>query len=223
MRGAFALWLGLPALAMAQGARVEAGGASAALRVRSTIGASREALSGTALGMEGRADLWGVILEVGYLQGRVKPDSGSPLPRDVVEGRLLVGNRPWRGLTFKAGPHIRSYLTTSGTQRWFFWEARVRGERPIVASVRGYAEIWRVLSGDVNVVEGFDGGQGGEAGMLVRLPGSAVWGRLAYGIERSKLGGGTRIETVEGLSLAVGYGLGRSPASASARPSPQTP
>jgi len=199
-----ALLLLIPALASAQ--TFGGGVGSTMLRVRSTVGATEEVLSGTLMGVEGRVERWGLALDVAYAQGSVEPDSGTPAARDVVEGRILFGNRPWRGLSVKAGPHIRSYVTTSGTQRWFFWEARLRGEGTIVGRVQVYAEIWRVLSGDVNVAESFDGGQGGEAGMVVTLPRSPFWGRLAYGIERSKLGGGARLETVEGLSLAVGYG-----------------
>ena len=204
--GAITALLLAPVVAAAQAPRFEVGGISVALRVRSAIGPAREALSGALLGGEGRVNVWRVVVDVGYAQGSVSPDSAGPVSRDVVEGRLLVGNRPWRGLTLKMGPHARAYLTNSGTQRWFFWEARLHGERPIVSpTVRAYAEIWRALSGSVNVLESFDHGQGGEAGMLVNLPGKPVWGRLAYGIERARLGGGSRLETVEGLTLAVGY------------------
>jgi hypothetical protein len=200
-----ALLLLIPALGSAQA--IGGGVGSSLLRVRSTVGAAEEVLSGTLMGGEARVEGWGLALDIAYAQGDVTPDSGTPAARDVIEGRILLGNRPWRGLSVKAGPHVRSYVTASGTQRWFFWEARLRGEGTIVGRVQVYAEIWRVLSGNVNVVEAFDGGQGGEAGLLLRLPRSPFWGRLAYGIERAKLGGGARLETVEGLSLAVGYGL----------------
>lgn len=194
----------VPAVASAQ--RGTLAGTVTATRVRSTIGPAREALSGSVLGVEGRFAVWRLVLNVGYGQGSVHPDSGSPASRDVVEGRVLVGVQPLPGILLKAGPHVRSYVSTSGTQRWFFWEARLRGERPIVGGVSGYAEVWRVLSGDVNVLEAFNGGQGGEAGMLVTLPNRPVWGRLSYGIERARLGGGSRLETVEGVSLTVGFG-----------------
>lgn len=207
MKSLIGLLLLLPASVAAQ---TLAGGVSTSmLRVRSTIGATEEALSGTVMGIEGRVELWVVGIDVAYAQGKVDPDSGTPAARDVVEGRVLIGNRPWNGLSLKAGPHIRSYVTASGTQRWLFWEARLRAEGTIVGTMHVYAEVWRMLSGDVNVLEAFDGGQGGEAGLVVALPRSPFWGRLAYGIERSKLGGGARLETVEGLSLALGYGSGR--------------
>lgn len=206
MRALAALLLA-PAVAAGQSPRFEVGGTSVALRVHSSIGPAREALSGTVFGGEARVNLWRVVLEAGYAQGRVQPDSAGPVRRDVVDGRLFLGNRPWRGLSLKVGPHARAYLTNSGTQRWFFWEARLRGERPIVGTtVRGYAEIWHALTGSVNVVEAFDGAQGGEAGMVVTPPRSPAWGRLAYGIERAKLGRGWRLETVEGLTLTVGLG-----------------
>lgn len=197
----------LPTAVAAQEPRLEIGGASASLRVHTNIGATREALSGTILAGEGRLTLWRLVLDVGYAQGRVTPDTAGPMSRDVVEGRLLLGTRPWRGLAIKAGPHVRAFVSSAGTQRFLFFEARLRGERPIVgATVHGYAELWRVVSGTVNVVEQFDGGQGGEAGMIVRLPRAPLWARLAYGIERAKLGGGSRLETVEGLTVAIGYG-----------------
>ncbi|MBI1967345.1 MAG: hypothetical protein HYS40_05100 [Gemmatimonadetes bacterium] len=205
MRAVASLLLLTPAAAFAQSG-LQVAGTSAVVRVRSTIGPTREVLSGAVFGVEGHAAVWRLVLNVGYGQGSVKPDSGAPAPRDVIEGRLLVGIRLVRGLSIKAGPHIRAYISDWGTQRWLFWEARLRGERTIVGGVRGYAEVWRVLSADVNVLEPFDGGQGGEAGMLVALPRSPFWGRLAYGIERAKLGGGSRLETVEGVTLAIGYG-----------------
>jgi hypothetical protein len=70
--------------------------------------------------------------------------------------------------------------------------------------VRGYAELWRVVAADVNVPESFDHGQGGEAGMIVRLARAPLEGRIGYRIDHAVLGGGTRLETVDGVVIGIG-------------------
>jgi hypothetical protein len=47
---------------------------------------------------------------------------------------------------------------------------------------------------------------GGEAGLTLRLPQSAFWGRLVYAIDRAELKDGSRAETFERLAISVGYG-----------------
>ena len=176
-------------------------------RSRSQLGSTAEVLSGTMVGGEGRVGIGRVTLDFTYLQGALKPDTGSAESRDYVEGDALLSVVTAPGLTLRVGPHARAYISSTGTQRWLFWTARVRGERTLIApAVSGFVEFWAALSGDVNVSEAFGSARGGLVGMSVRPPNSLFYGRLTYGIEHAKMGGGARLETVEGVSLLLGFG-----------------
>src|SRR2546425_9859876 len=96
-------------------------------------------------------------------------------------------------------------LFRSQTQRWVYWELRMRAAKPFIGTaVRGYAELWRAVAADANVPEPFDHAQGGEAGMIVRLARAAFECRGAYRIDHAVLGGGTRLETADGGRIGVG-------------------
>src|SRR2546427_27893 len=161
--------------------------------------------SGAAFGAEGTVSLGRVQLGLSYLQGRLDPDTGSAPARDLVEGSVLLGFRPVEWLTLSAGPHARAYATNGQTQRWVYWELRMRAAKPFIGTtVRGYAELWRAVAADANVPEPFGHAQGGEAGMIVRLARAPFEGRVAYRIDHAVLGGGSRLETVDGVVIGVG-------------------
>lgn len=176
-------------------------------RVRSAVPGDTERFSGGAFLGAGSLTLGRVSLGVSYLQGKVDPAGvgGPGTSRDVVEGTVLLGVRPAAWLTLEAGPHARAYTLTGGTQRWLFWEVRARAATDFVGSaVRGYVEFWRALSADANVPEPFDHAQGGEVGMILRLSRSPLEARLGYRIDHAVLGGGTRLETVDGVVAGIG-------------------
>jgi len=178
-----------------------AGGASAA-RVQSLAptGVMTE-YTGTVLGGTGQLAVGPVALELGYWQGSLTP------ARDVVEARALVGVRVGGWLVLRGGPHVRSYVTRAGTERWVLWQVRVRTEQALVGpGVRVHAEGWRTVAGEVNAPQAFDRAQGGEVGLTLRPARGPFWVRLAYGLDDAKLGGAVRRETVELLSLGVGIG-----------------
>ncbi|HVH68549.1 MAG TPA: hypothetical protein VM716_11840 [Gemmatimonadales bacterium] len=173
-------------------------------RVHSTTGE----FSGTAFLGEGSVTLGRLSLDVSYLQGKLDP---APTPagntsRDLIEGAVLLGLHPTGWLTLAGGPHARAYALGGGvTQRWLFWELRARAATAFVGSAaRGYVELWRALSADANVPERFDHAQGAEAGMIVRLARAPVEARLGYRIDHAVLGGGARLETVDGMVIGVG-------------------
>ena len=144
-------------------------------------------------------------LTASYLQGTLDPDGALGASRPLVEGTVLLGVRVLDWLTLETGPHARAYTLTAVTERWLFWELRARASSAFVGSaVRGYAELWRVVAADVNVPESFDHAQGGEAGMIVRLARSPLEGRVGYRIDHAVLGGGTRLETVDGVVIGIG-------------------
>ena len=174
-------------------------------RVRTEQLGGAAQFSGAAFGIGGTLSLGRVQLGLSYLQGHLDPDTGSAQARDLVEGAVLLGVRPLEWLTLSGGPHARAYAASGQTQRWLFWELRVRAAKPFIGSaVQGYAELWRAVAADANVPEPFDHAQGGEAGMIVRLARAPLEGRIGYRIDRAVLGGGTRLETVDGVVIGVG-------------------
>jgi len=174
-------------------------------RVRTEQLGGAAQFSGAAFGAGGTLSLGRFQLGLSYLQGRLDPDTGSAHARDLIEGTVLVGFRPVEWLTLSVGPHARAYAASGQTQRWLFWELRVRAAKPFIGStVQGYAELWRAVAADANVPEPFDHAQGGEAGMIVRLARAPFEGRLGYRIDHAVLGGGSRLETVDGVVIGVG-------------------
>jgi len=145
-------------------------------------------------------------LALGYVQGKIGPEGASAPGQDLVEGVALLGVRPAPWLRLAVGPHARSYTLTGGTElRWVFWELRARVSGAFVGSAgRGYVELWRAVSASVNAPEPFDHAQGGEAGMVVHLARAPLELRLGYRIDHAVLGGGTRLETVDGVVIGVG-------------------
>lgn len=183
-----------------------AGATDLRVQSRAATGVTSE-LTGIAVGGEGELALGPVALEVGYRQGPVEADAAGAVRRDVIEGRALLAVRAVGWFAVKAGPQVRSYVTTAGTERWVFWQARVRVEHTIVEpSVRGYVEVWRALSTEVNAPQPVERGYGGEVGLTVRVARGPLWVRLVYGIDDARLSGSARRETVEALALTVGFG-----------------
>jgi hypothetical protein len=181
------------------------GGASLATTRLRSDGKNPFTGAGSAFLGQGALSIGRLRLTVSYLQGTLDPDGTLGASRPLVEGTVLLGVRALDWLTLETGPHARAYTLTAGTERWLFWELRARASSAFVGSaVRGYAELWRVVAADVNVPESFDHGQGGEAGMIVRLARAPLEGRVGYRIDHAVLGGGTRLETVDGVVIGIG-------------------
>lgn len=183
---------------------LQANGAS--VYANPVIGAVESTLSGTEFGGEARVGVGIVGLDLGYWQGSLSPKSGPASNEDIVEGKALLEIRPMSWFTVSAGPHARAYTTAAGTERWLTWRVQGRIEQDLVpATVRGYAEVWFVASGDVNVVQPFTSGRGGNVGLRLAPQHWPVWFTLGYGIEQIRLGGGSRLDTVDRVAVGVGY------------------
>jgi hypothetical protein len=180
------------------------------VRLRSLTPAGRETLSGFGLGGEAVATLrerWSLRLR--YSQGRATADSTGVLDRRLAEGELFLGYRATPWLSLWVGPHARSYLSDLGNQRWIFWETRASALGTLVPDrLHSYFEGWIVASGSVKVPQAFESGQGGEAGLSLRLARPDLSLRLGYRIEQARLAAGRR-ETVEQLMLGVGKTIRR--------------
>jgi len=184
------------------------------MRLNSTSGPTTQKLSGAVFGLQGQLIYSGfVTLDWGYWQGQIDPTGGAAASRDVVQGYAMLGARPFGWLSLRAGPHAWTYISNAGTQRWFLWEARARVQGEVLPDVQSYVELSRVLSANVNVPQDFQSGLGGEGGLILlvrdaplipeRFP---VRLRLAYGIERVRMGGGIRTEVMDRLALSLGIG-----------------
>jgi len=182
------------------------GGASLVwTRVQSQVPAGAEDFAGNVFLGQGAVGLGRLQLSVSYLQGTLNRDGAFGASRALVEGTVMLGARPLTWLTLETGPHARAYTLSAGTQRWLFWELRARAASAFVGSaVQGYAELWRAIAADANVPEPFDHAQGGEVGMVLRLARSPLEGRVGYRIDHAVLGGGTRLETVDGVVIGIG-------------------
>ncbi len=181
-----------------------------ALHLRSEVGPTTTTLSGTVVGGEGNLQLGPIGLTLGYVQGTLSPAGGGGVggvSQDVVEGKLLIALRPASWLSLQGGPQARAYVSAGGTQRWLLWRVQARAEPELVPSrVRSFVALFQIVSADINLVEPFDVGRGGEVGVLARLGHSPLWARLGYGIEQVRLGGGARVETVERVTVSVALG-----------------
>ena len=62
-----------------------------------------------------------------YLEGSLSPSAGGT-SRALVEGEAMLSVRTLSWLKVKLGPHIRSLIRDNATERWLFWEGRLRAE-----------------------------------------------------------------------------------------------
>jgi len=171
---------------------------------RSRIGPARERVSGLVLGGEAVATRGRFVARLRYGQGRVTNDSAG---RDVAEGEALLGYkaRPW--LTVWFGPHARTFVFLGQSdRRWLHWSGRVTARGTLFPGrLESFVELWQGITGSLNRPAESATGGGAEAGLVVRLARKPVWGRLAYRIEQGRASGGTRRETVEAITLTVGF------------------
>jgi hypothetical protein len=180
---------------------VSLGAAGAQEIARSRIGTTRERMSGLVFSGEAVASRGPLVARLRYGQGRITNDTAG---RDVVEGEALLGYkaRPW--LTLWVGPNARTFVVTGlSDRRWLFWSGRVTARGSLFPGrIESFVELWQGFSGRLNRPAQSASGGGAEAGLELRAR-RRLWGRLAYRIEQGRAG--TRRETVEAITLTVGY------------------
>lgn len=188
--------------------RYSVGGTVSLVRLQS--GPAPVEIRGTAISGSARLSLWRIELETGYLEGKLRPNAGLTGSRDLVEGRLMLGVRPFPWLVMKVGPHARGYIRGGFTEQWIQWEARGRVEGSLATRhIRTHLELWRAMDGSVtNGAGAFGTGHGGEAGLGIRFPTAPVWACLTYTVERSGIASGLSLDTMERLGISVGIGAG---------------
>ena len=171
---------------------------------RSSVVATRERVSGAVFGGEGVATRGHFAARVRYGQGRVTNDTAG---RDVAEGEVLLGYnaRPW--LTVWFGPHARTFVVPGQSdRRWLLWSGRVTARGTLFPGrVQSFVELWQGLTGSLSRPAESATGSGAEAGVDVHLARRPIWGRLAYRIEQGRANAIGRRETVEAITLTVGF------------------
>jgi hypothetical protein len=186
--------------------RLELGATVHTTRFRTSAPSAGEALSGVAGGAEARLTTGRFSLKVWYLQGRLAADTGIATPTDLVDGGVMASVRPVPWAWFAAGPHLRAYVVPAFTERWMFWEARGGVDGVVIdGKVRGHLELWTALSATGAGGQSGRSARGGEAGLTGHLPGSPLWLRVTYAIDRVGLPGGG-VEALDGAAVTVGYG-----------------
>ena len=173
---------------------------------RSRVGTARDRLSGLLLSGEAIATRGHFVARLRYGQGRVTSDTAE---RDVAEGEALLGYKPRPWLTVWFGPHARTFVVAGQSdRRWLLWSGGVTARGSLFPGrVESFVELWQGFSGRLSAPLGSAAGGGGEAGLELGLARRPVWGRLAYRIEQGRVsgGGGGRRETVEAITLTVGF------------------
>jgi hypothetical protein len=178
----------------------------ASIHAMPVIGSVTSTLSGSLFGGQTTVGLGPVRLAIGYAQGSLTSNSGPASNEDVVEGKVLLGVSPIHWFTISGGPVARAYTTPAGTERWLTWRVQGRIEEELVpTTVQGYAELWFIASSNVNVVQPFTSGRGGDVGLRLAPASWPVWLRLGYGIEQIRLGDGSRVDTIDRLTFGLGY------------------
>ncbi|MGH7752188.1 MAG: hypothetical protein ACREN5_05190, partial [Gemmatimonadales bacterium] len=111
---------------------------------------------------------------------------------------------PW--LTLWVGPHARTFAITGlSDRRWLFWSGRVTARGSLFPGrVESFVELWQGFTGSLSRPTGSAAGGGAEAGLQLRLASQPLWARLAYRVEQGRMGASRR-ETVEAVTLTVGY------------------
>jgi hypothetical protein len=196
-----------PAAAQVWG-RLGADGALARVHLHASGSGIAETLSGVVAEGQGRVQLGSFVVQATYAQGRLAADSGAAAARDVVQASLAVAARPLPWLTVAAGPLLRAYAAAGTTERWVFWRARARAAGPVIfGTLRAHAEGWIALASSVNTDLGAGGARGGEAGLTMLVPNTALWARFAYVVDQARMKNGARIETLESVVLSIGLGV----------------
>lgn len=149
--------------------------------------ATTQVLTGPAIGAKATFAFRRFELEGRYAEASLTPDAlTSTGAEDYVDARIIARVQIIPGLSLGAGPHLRAFVTPSGTARWSRMEVHARYEGELIA---GLAELrvdtWYAASAESNVQGGGNGAVGGEAGMLIRIPRTPTSLYVGYTADRA--------------------------------------
>ncbi len=195
--------LAFPALLSAQQySPLTIGVEAASLRVAREVATSQR-FDGSGLGARATASFRWLQLEGQYVEAALTPPSVAADAEDLVDARLIarVALRPW--LALGVGPHLRAFITPSGTARSSRLEVHTRSEGELInglAFVR--VDLWVSASTTSNAQGGGTGAMGGEAGLLIRIPRTPTSLELTYLADRVTFANGGD-EFVEGIRVGL--------------------
>lgn len=226
--------LGLTSSVTAAGAQESAGmkfwavATGTMTRERLTFESSSATLTGQLIGLEGGAAFGRLVLRGGYQQGAISPSGPGNWQHDVAESFASVGVLLFEAFELAAGVQGRVYVTKPVSERWLVWQLRARWEAPLLDTrARAWTEVWGSAGGNVNTVDvfrgvsqtpgylvrgdglavdrSFKGSRGGSVGMSFRFAPRSPVVRLGYTITESRLALGGYRDTMEGLTLSIGF------------------
>ncbi len=166
--------------------------------------ATAQLLRGPALGAKATVAFRRVELEGRYAEAALTPDATTSTgAEDYVDARIIARVRVIPGLSLGAGPHLRAFITPSGTARWSRVELHARVEGELIAGIAQLrVDTWYAASAESNVQGGGTGAVGGEAGMLIRIPRTPTSLLVSYSADRATfVNEGS--EFVEGIRVAL--------------------
>lgn len=173
------------------------------LRVRREV-ATSQVLAGPALGAKATVAFRRFELEGRYAEAALTPNASSSTgAEDYVDARVILRMGLVPGLSLGAGPHLRAFVTPSGTARWSRLELHARFDGELIAGIaRLRVDAWYAASAEANVQDGGTGAVGGEAGMLIRIPRSLTSVFVGYAADRASFANGGS-EFIDGVRIAL--------------------
>lgn len=157
---------------------------------------------GQALGASASLAFWRVVLDGSYVEGSLSPLVSTLSDQDYVDARVVARVRVAPGVSLGAGPHLRAYVTPSGTARWTRFELHARGEGELIGAL-AFLRVDGWFAPSATYEPG--GGQramGGEASLLLRIPRTPAALLLGYSADRAIFADGAD-EVVEGVRVAL--------------------
>ena len=143
-------------------------------------------LRGAAYGGELRVGIGNFFIGGGYAEGRLSPSGSNIGGRDLVEGSLEAGIRPFPGVEFGFGPFVRTLATDSASERWVVWRLGGRGEVPLYGDrVTCTLAFWEGVAARTEPVGATGSSTGGAAGVAYRFPGGRYALRLTYQVDEA--------------------------------------
>jgi hypothetical protein len=215
-----------PTMGMAQSIEAAVSAAGTAVEVRSVESGNLETYRGFLAGIESRVAWDRVSLRLGYGQGPLDRTYVDFRGRSFVDGFARLDVRVIDGLALGIAGRARAYSTGSPggpsllrlaltgdrheeARRWLLWELHGSYARLVIPDLIGiYADGWWTRPGRINPGETYHGGRGGEVGLEARPAWPPLALRFGYAIDEIRIGSQGRRETVERVTLTIGYTIG---------------
>lgn len=166
--------------------------------------ATSQLLEGSVLGAKASLSFRRLQLEGRYTEGSLVPSAliGAD-DEKYVDAHVIARVRLTSYLSLGAGPHLRAFVTPSGTAQWTRMELHARTEGELINGLaRVRIDAWFAASAESNAQGGGTGAMGGEAGLLLRIPNTPTALHVMYTADRATFANGGS-EFVEGIRVGL--------------------